>query len=396
VVAGEASGDSHAAALMKQATDMDPSLSFTGIGGAGMRAAGLDAIFEAESIAVVGFLEVVRHLPRLRRALAACVRVLEEGIDAVLLVDYPGFNLRLAARAQEMGTPVICYISPQVWAWKPGRINRIVRVVNRMLVVFPFEVDLYRKKGMDVEYVGHPLVETARPAAALPGAATELGLDPDRPILGILPGSRLGEIQRNLPPALGAARLLKRCSRGLQLVLSVAGSMRDEPLRNLLSGWADLDVRPTRVPLNTVLPACRAAIVSSGTATLETALLEVPMVVIYRLNPVTAAVARRLTVTDTFGLVNIVAGKRIVPECIQEGCTPEAIAKEAERFLTDDRLHARTVEDLRKIRARLGSGGASRNAAASLIRFLDAAGAGDPLTRSDGVSGFQEAPPEAR
>jgi len=372
VVAGEASGDRHAAGVMLEARRLDPSLEFTGVGGPAMRSAGLSSLFDAESISVVGFLEVIRHLPKLRSAFSACVRALRDGVEALLLVDYPGFNLRLAARAHSLGMPVIYFISPQVWAWKPGRIEKIARVVDRMLVVFPFEEAIYRGRGVDVEYVGHPLVEEARPVLEPARVAAALALDPRRPILGILPGSRSSEIRRNLPPALGAARLLRRFFRDLQLVIPVAPQITEDEIRPLLASHPDLEVTLARRPLNEVLPACRAAIVASGTATLETALLGIPMVVIYKLHPLTAALARRLTVTDTFAMVNIVAGRRLVPECIQEKCTPQAIAREAERYLADPAYHAAAVAGLAEVRSMLGKGDAYANAARSLVSFLEA------------------------
>lgn len=386
VVAGEASGDRHAAGLMREAARLDPDLRFVGIGGQAMREAGLRPVFESESISVVGFFEVVRHLPVLRRAFAACEKVLEEEkVDAVLLVDYPGFNLRLGSRARRAGVPVVYFISPQVWAWKPGRVARIARVVDRMLVVFPFEVDFYRERGLEVDYVGHPLADTLKPVRSAREILDALGLEAQDPVLGLLPGSRPSEIRRNLPPAMGAVRLLRRFFRRLQVVMPLAGNLAEKAAREILGEHRDLDVTPVRAPLADVLPACRAAIVSSGTATLETALLEVPMVVIYRLNALTAAVARRLTVTDTFALVNIVAGERIVPECIQERCTPEIIAKEAERLLGDEVHRRSVVARLSSVRARLGRGGAYANAARILVEGLEG-----------GFSGLRRAAPPRR
>jgi lipid-A-disaccharide synthase len=297
--------------------------------------------------------------------------VLKEGVDAVVLVDYPGFNLRLAARAHAMGARVLYFISPQVWAWKPGRIASIARDVDRILVIFPFEVDLYRGRRVEVEYVGHPLVDATRASRPRGVIAAALGLDEAAPTLGILPGSRLSEVRRNLPPALAAARLLRRFFRDLQIVIPVASTLAPSTLTRLTAGYPDLRPVVSAEPFYDLLSLCRAAIVSSGTATLETALMEVPMVVIYRLHPLTAAVARRLTTIENFGLVNVVAGARIVPECIQERCTPDRIARKIERYLSDDRLHASTVEALRKVRAKLGEGGAYSRAARSLAGFLD-------------------------
>ena len=369
-MAGEASGDGHGAGLMREARAIDPAISFVGIGGREMRAAGLESIHDAESIAVVGFLEVVRHLPVLRRAYAACIEELNKGVDGVVLVDYPGFNLKLAGECRRRGRPVLYFICPQVWAWKPGRIDRIARSVDRMLVVFPFEVDLFRGKGMEVEYVGHPLVDATRSPAARETIAARAGLDLSRPVLGLLPGSRTSEIRRNLPPALGAARLLKRFFRGLQVLFPVASTLSLREIEAAIAPYSDLEIRLRQEPLKELMPACTAAIVSSGTATLETALLEVPMVVIYRLNPFTAALARRLAVTGTFGLVNIVAGRLIMPECIQENCTPEKIAKAVERHLADPAAREAAVASLTEVRAKLGEGGAYERAGRSLVDFL--------------------------
>lgn len=376
IVAGEASGDGHGAGLMREALALDPSLSFVGIGGRRMREAGLDMVHDAESIAVVGFLEVIRHLPRLRKAYAACQAELRKGVDAVLLVDYPGFNLRLAAEAHAMGRPVLYFISPQIWAWKPGRLAQIARSVDRMLVVFPFEVDLYRDKGMEVEYVGHPLVDATASPASPREIAARVGLDLGRPILGLLPGSRGSEIRRNLAPALGAARLLKRFFRDMQCVFPVASTLEMREIEAAVAPYADLEIRLRTETLDQLMPACTAAIVASGTATLETALLGVPLAVIYRLNPLTAALARRLAVTGTFGLVNIVAGRKIMPECIQENCTPAKIAKAVEGFLADPRRRAEAVASLREVRAKLGAPGAYARAARSLLQFLEARGGG--------------------
>ncbi|HZE88105.1 MAG TPA: lipid-A-disaccharide synthase [Verrucomicrobiae bacterium] len=372
IVAGETSGDRHAAGLMRHAAALDPGLEFVGIGGPEMRAAGLDSVFDAESIAVVGFFEVLRHLPSLRRAFDLCVRTLREGVDAVVLVDYPGFNLRLAARAHAMRARVLYFISPQVWAWKAGRIDQIARDVDRLLVVFPFELDLYRGRDLQVEYVGHPLVDEARATAPPEDVARRIGIDPRRPTLGILPGSRVSEVRRHLPPALGAARRLRRFERELQIVIPVAPTIDDATMRTALADYPDLVPVTSREPFYDLLSVCRAAIVSSGTATLEAALMEIPMVVIYRLNPLTAMVARRLTTIENFGLVNVVAGGRIVPECIQENCTPERIAAEIERFFADPELLGRTRAALGSIRAKLGEGGAYARAARSLVDLLTA------------------------
>src|SRR5262245_15655731 len=203
IVAGEASGDRYGARLMEAVHDIRPGVRFAGVGGRHMRAAGLDTLMDAEQIAVLGFFEILTTLPVLRKTFNRCVQELATKPDLVLLIDYPGFNLRLARKANELGIPVVYFVSPQVWAWKPGRVREIAQTVRRMLVIFPFEVEFYRKHGMEVTFVGHPLVEilkTEGPRLSREAGAKKLGLNPERRIVGLLPGSRMKEARRNLPP----------------------------------------------------------------------------------------------------------------------------------------------------------------------------------------------------
>ena len=370
IVAGEASGDRYGARLMQEVSRLAPGAVFTGIGGRAMREAGLVPLMDAERIAVLGFFEVLTSLPVIRRAFNRCVETMSQGIDLVVLVDYPGFNLRLAARAKKAGVPVVYFVSPQVWAWKPGRVKAIAGTVSRMLVIFPFEVEFYRRRGVDVTFVGHPLVEilaTAGPRLPREEAAKRLGLDPSRRILGLLPGSRLKEARRNLPPILGAARLLQERHDDLQFMIPIASTLT----RGAFSPLVDLPgVVLTDGDFYEAMNLCEAAIVSSGTATMETGLLGVPMVIVYRLNALTYTLARRMTHLDTFGMVNLVAGRRIVPELIQAECTPERIAAEMERLLTDRVLYERTRRDLRAMKEKLGGQGAFARAAAAVVEAL--------------------------
>lgn len=370
VVAGEASGDRYGARLISEVTRLAPGVTFTGIGGRHMRQAGLAPLMDAERIAVLGFFEVMTSLPVIRRAFNRCVEELSNGVDLVLLIDYPGFNLRLSSRARKAGIPVIYFVSPQVWAWKPGRVKVIAENVSRMLVIFPFEVPFYKERGVDVTFVGHPLVEILRTAGPRPprgDSARRHGLDPSRRIIGLLPGSRLKEARRNLPPILGAARLLRERHDDLQFVIPIATTLT----RQSLGAMVDMtDVVLTDGDFYEAMSLCEAAIVSSGTATMETALLEVPMVIVYRLNPLTYSVARRMTKLDTFGMVNLVAEKRIVPELIQSDCTPERIAEEIERYLTDRVLYERTRRELRAMKEKLGGAGSFVRAAEIIAQSL--------------------------
>jgi lipid-A-disaccharide synthase len=371
IVAGEASGDRYGGGVMHAVQRLLPGVVFTGIGGRHMREAGLSPLMDAERIAVLGFFEVLTSLPLIRRAFRRCVDELSSGVDMVLLIDYPGFNLRLAREAKAAGIPVVYFVSPQVWAWKPGRVRTIAETVQKMLVIFPFEEEFYKTRGVDATFVGHPLVEilkTSGPRLDREGAARLVGLDPSRRIIGLLPGSRFKEVRRNLPPILGAARLLSERFENLQFMIPVASTLTREGVREMvdLPGAVITDG-----DFHEALNLCEAAIVSSGTATMEAGLLEVPMVAVYRLHPLTYSVARRLTDLETFCIVNVVAGRRIVPELMQSECTPERIAGEISRFLTDQVLYERTRRDLRAMGQQLGGGGAFAKAAeiiASLLR----------------------------
>ena len=372
VVAGEASGDRYGAGLMEAVGRLAPGARFTGIGGPLMRRAGLTPLMDAERIAVLGFVEVLTSLPVIRRAFRRCVDELATKPDVCLLIDYPGFNLRLAREAHRAGVPVIYFVSPQVWAWKPGRVKQISQTVSQMLVIFPFEEEFYKQRGVDVTFVGHPLLDILKahgPRLPREAAARRFGLDPARRIIGLLPGSRRKEARRNLPPILGAARLLQERFKDLQFLIPVASTLPREQLQQ----WVDLPgVVFTEQDFYEAVHLCEAAIVSSGTATMEVGLLEVPMVVVYRLNPITFTMARAMTDLSHVAIVNLVAGKRIVPELIQADCTAPRIAAEVERLLTDRVLYERTRRDLRTMRARLGQGGAFERAGAAIAAALKA------------------------
>ena len=370
IVAGEASGDRYGARLMQAVHGLMPGVRFTGVGGRHMREAGLETLMDAERIAVLGFFEILTSLPILRKTFNRCVQELATRPDLVLLIDYPGFNLRLARKAKEAGIPVVYFVSPQVWAWKPGRIKAIADTVRRMLVIFPFEVEFYRKHGVEVTFVGHPLVEilgTQGPRPTRQESARRLGLDPDRRIIGLLPGSRMKETRRNLPPILGAARLLAARFPDLQFLIPVASTLT----REKMAAMVDMPgVVLTDGDFHEAMRLCDTAIVSSGTATVETGLLEVPMVIVYRLNPLTYQVARRMTALECFGMVNLVAGRKIVPELIQADCTASRIAEEMGMLLTDRVLHERMRRDLRAMKELLGGQGAFARSAAIIAQEL--------------------------
>ncbi|MFI5252671.1 MAG: lipid-A-disaccharide synthase [Bacteroidota bacterium] len=365
MIAGEASGDLHGAGVVKELKKLDPSVSIFGIGGDKMEAAGMELIYHIRELSFMGFLEVIQHLPLIRsveKSLSSLLKFRKP--DIILLIDYPGFNLRFAKTAHEYGIKIVYYISPQVWAWNPGRVSKMKGVIDKMLVVFPFEVDIYRQKGIDVEFVGHPLLEVLAEPQDRGGFFKRYGLDDKKPVVGLFPGSRKQEIERIFPPMIGAARMLLQ-QLGAQIVVGVAPSLdnayvksfiRDEGLMQCIN-HATYDV----------MGNVDIAIVTSGTATLETGYFRTPMIVVYKTSFVTYLIGRLLIEIKNIGLVNIVAGKEIVPELIQGDVTPDKLAKLAAKLLGDKRRLAEIASGLHVIRENLGAPGASKRVADVLI-----------------------------
>lgn len=365
MIAGEASGDLHGAGVVRELKAMDPSAEILGVGGDRMQAAGMEVIFHVRELAVMGFLEVLRHLPVLKaveRTLQAVIAAKKP--DALVLIDYPGFNLRFARMARRPGMKTVYYISPQVWAWNPGRVRKMRTLIDKMLVVFPFETDIYTKAGIDAEFVGHPLLETMSEPQEKRAFCTRYGLDASKPILGLLPGSRKQEIERIFPSMLGAARIL-HAKLGAQAVVGVSSLLDYEFVRGFLRG--DSPVRLLQNATHDVMANADLAVVTSGTATLETGYYGTPMIVIYKTSWPTYAIGRALIRVKNIGLVNIVAGRTVVPELIQHRATPQRIAAGAEALLRDPGALKRISSELGIIRGRLGSPGASKRAAEAIL-----------------------------
>ena len=368
IVAGEASGDALGAGLVRAAQRIAPDVRFVGVGGEKMREAGVEILVDAGEIAVVGILEVLSRLPRILEARRCLRRALRELRPfRVLLIDYPDFNLRFAADAHRAGVPVHYFVSPQVWAWRAGRVGTIARLVDRMMVVFPFEEEIYRRAGVPVVFVGHPLLDMEPPPRGRDEARRSLGIAPDRRVLALLPGSRRGEVTALLPVQLAAASRLRASRPDLEVVLPIASTVPEGLVESLASsanaGW----LRSARGGFHDVLDAADAAVVASGTATLQTGLRGTPMVVVYRTNPVTAWLGRRLLRVPDIALVNLVAGERIVPELLQEQCTPAAIEAAIAPVLDDPAAAARMRERLSIVKGRLGEPGAFARAAGLLL-----------------------------
>jgi len=368
VVAGEASADLHGSKLVASLREAAPCLRVFGVGGERMISAGLETSFHSDEFSVMGFAEVVRHIPRLRRAMGSLVReVVERGTRLAVLMDYPGFNLILAGRLRDEGVRVLYYISPQVWAWGEGRVRKISQRVDRMAVILPFEVDFYRERGVDVEFVGHPILEEPW-VGGIEGPRTGLG---HPPVLGLLPGSRRQEVLRNLPEMLGAARLLRREIGGLSVSLGLARGLDEQLVRRLLAD--DLEGTEIVPPddVHGLMARATALLIASGTATLEAACAGAPMVITYRTSPLSYAVARALVRIPHIGLVNVIAGEEVVPELIQGDATAERLAEGVKPFLTDARLAAATSKRLFDVRRALGSPGASRRVAGMALSMLE-------------------------
>lgn len=373
IVAGESSGDTHAGRLIRAVKATMPELHVEGLGGEAMKQAGCELRSDLVSEAVMGFTQVVKNLRFFRRLLSETVRHLEKSRpDALVLVDYPGFNLRLAAAAKKLNIPIVYYISPQVWAWRPRRIHKIARLVDKMMVIFPFEEELYRKVNVDVTYVGHPLLDSI--AEARLDAEFLGGMDVPDPsaLIGLLPGSRRQEILSTLPVMIDTAGiLLKRMPRARFMIpCSSPGAM--EIAREILAEREDIPVTlfpPGRI--YDVASASRCCIVVSGTATLEVACFLTPLVVVYRTGHLAWLIGRRFLKVPHISLVNILAGGEIVPEMLQHRMRPDLLAEAVTELCPEGEKRHEMIGELRKVRERLGSPGASLRAAGVVCEVID-------------------------
>lgn len=361
IIAGEASGDLHGSLLAREIRARAPGASLWGFGGEGMRAAGVAIDTAIDALAVLGFAEVVARLPffarlgaRLRRQLA------ERRPDAVVLVDYPGFNLRVAAAARGLGLRVAYYVSPQVWAWGAGRVRRVRESVDRMIVILPFEAPFYAERGVVADFVGHPLLDVAKPALGRDAVRARLGAPEGVPLVGLFPGSRIQEVECHLPLFAGALRRLE--SEGTR-VFAALGRARTVPatiVERALGGGGSM---PQTSDVYDLMGAADLLLVASGTATLEAACVGTPMVVVYRTSAVSYALGRLLVRVPHVALANLVAGRRAVPELIQGAATPARVAREAAAILGNPERGLQMRDAFREVRRRLGEPGAAGRAA---------------------------------
>jgi len=374
VVAGEASGDLHAADVLAELRRRRPDLRAFGMGGPRLEGAGLERLFDAREISVMGIAEVLPRLPRIWRVFRALVRAASERRPAAaLLVDVPDFNLRLARKLRRLGVPVVFYVSPTVWAWRRGRVRQIARDVDRMLCILPFEEEFYRGHGIRARYVGNPVVEQVPPAAAPEGFRRALGLDTARTTLALLPGSRPSELHRMLPPMVETAALLQRERPELQIVIPVAAGLDRAPLER---AFAARGLHPLLVDGRAaeVVGAADVVVVASGTAVLETALMLRPMVVVYRISALSWAVGKLLVKVAFVSLVNLLSGRRLVPELLQGALRPEAVAAEVRRLWVPGPARDAQLEGLRSVKEKLGHAPTAALVAEEVLEVLEARG----------------------
>jgi lipid-A-disaccharide synthase len=370
IVAGEASGDLHGGNLARALRVQQPTLQLLGVGGRQMREAGVALLYDIRDLAVVGAAEAVHSL----RTLWTVYRMLLEEVertpvDAVLLIDFPGFNLKLAKALAQRYIPVLYYIAPQVWAWHPGRLKKMQRWVRQLFVILPFETALYREAGIEAEFVGHPLLDLVPSSGAKADACIECGLDPEAPVVGLLPGSRRSELHYLLRPMLQAAAQVRARLTPVQFILPLADTLQPADVQQALE-TVPIPVRLVQRQTYEAMQAADVLLVASGTATLEAALIGTPMVIVYKAHLLTYALARLAMRVSRIGLPNIIAGRAIVPELWQYDVTAENMAAQALALLTSpERAKAMRLE-LAALRQQLGTPGVPERVAGGILRFL--------------------------
>lgn len=372
IIAGETSGDLHGAKLVNAMQKRNSGLSFCGIGGRGLKKAGVNVLVDAREISVVGITEVFSKIPGILKGFKIVKKTLKTlRPDLLVLIDFPDFNLHMAATAKKCGIPVLYYISPQIWAWRPGRVKKIGKFVDHMAVILPFEEDFYKKQNIPVTFVGHPLLENG----LLPRKTVADRWSQGDPVVGLLPGSRHGEIARHLPVMIEAARILLKKIKSIRFMISLAPDVQEKQAEEI-SGKYKGDARFEIVAgdVKKIFEQSGIVVAASGTVTLESAISGTPMVIMYKVSPVSYWLGRALIRVDHIGLVNLIAGREIVPELIQEAASSERIAETVFEMLSDPPgLHRLSLE-LLSIRDRLGGPGASERVADIACRMLERSG----------------------
>lgn len=373
VVTGEASGDLHGANLIRAARALDPDLTFFGVGGEGMAAAGCEIIISGKTISVMGIVEVIGHFPIIWRTFQRLKAILqgEQRPDLLILIDFPDFNLRLAAVAKKLGIPVLYYVSPQVWAWRRGRVKSIAKVVDRLAAILPFEPPLYAGLDIDVEYVGNPLTDQVQISEERQPFLQRLAIPADVPVIGLFPGSRGTELRFNLPTLLATARVVLKEHPQTHFLVPAAATLGAVQIREAiaLAGGDDLPLTVVAESVYNVANASDAVLAVSGTVTLQVALVGTPLLIIYRVAPLTYAIGKRLIKVPFFGLPNIIAGQEVARELVQDAADPEILGAELNAIL-DNPAHAAALRRrLALVKDKIGPGGCSERVAQMAVEM---------------------------
>ena len=369
MVSGEPSGDLHASNLVKDLKKLDPNLEFFGMGGGLSKNAGVEIDYDITAMALVGLVEVLKNIITVGKVFRGLLKKVDSGpVDLAILVDYPGFNLRLARELKKRGIPVIYYISPQVWAWGADRVKIIKRCVEKILVFFKFEEELYKTYGVDAEFVGHPLLDIVKVTAPKEEILKKYSLDGKKRIVALLPGSRTVEVKALLPIMARAARIISKNVNDVQFIVSKHPSLPLKLYENAIGD--DNNIKMAKGNTYNVLNASDFAIVASGTATLETAIIGTPLIIVYRANLITYILYHMVKTTRFLGLVNVIANREVAPELLQYDATPEKIARRTVGILSDEKKMSAMCGDLKLVASTLGSPGASLRAAQAILPFL--------------------------
>ena len=370
ISAGEASGDIHAAAVTAALKKIDSAIEVFGMGGDALRAAGGEVLFDIKDNGVMGFVEVIKKLPDLFKLRSDFARVMDERKpDCLVVVDYPGFNMKLAKVAHDKGIPVVSYIAPSAWAWNKGRAKNVAKIVDKVACIFPFEYDVYEEAGAPVEFVGHPLLDIVHPAMERAEAEAWAGKEAGHPLVLLMPGSRLMEIEKMLPTLLEGAKLLKKQLPEVQFAMPRAGTIPLELLQSKIKA-SGLEIKITEGHNYDLFSVADLALATSGTVTLEAALCGLPSVIVYRTSALNAFIARRVINIPNIGLPNIVAGRQILPELLQEDFTPANVANTAVELLAPER-RPQLEANLAYMKARLGEPGAVNRVAQLILRIAE-------------------------
>lgn len=371
ILAGEASGDAHAAEFVEQLYQLYPDIRLTGMGSHSMRKAGVELIYDSAKIAVMGLVEVIKHWGDIKHAMNLVKAALEDDKpDLLVLVDYPEFNLKMARHARSLGIKVLFYISPQVWAWRPKRIHKIGRSIDHMAVIFKFETEYYERAGIPVSFVGNPLVDKVKSSRPVGELRQLLDIKSDTQVVGLFPGSRNSEIDRLLPLMFETAHFMRQRNPALQFIMPIANTLDYDAIENQ-SQQSGLDITLTRDDIYDVIPCCDAIISCSGTVTLEIALLEIPMCIVYKMSWLSYQIMSRLINIPNIGLANIVAKRRVVQEYLQNEATAKNISAEIFKILDDDEYRSQVIQDLSEVKANLGEGDGAGNMARLVLSFID-------------------------